>query len=223
MTFCSSLLSLPQSVPHLPPALPSQDSDAQNPPGFDSEDKTESEWERGRSGGGAAAKHQIGDEGEADRFAATATTRSDSLIATAVNAIIRAESKFGANLRSPSLLGGRHGHGHSHTTEERESGIFRERNKQTEKREREKKNVGLLIRILIVIGLIHVWTKCYAAVPFSSSPLSTKPSSQRTPELARFLSSVRLRVSQSRQGPEEGEGRRGDGRGGREKSGGGEQ
>ncbi|GMN69552.1 hypothetical protein TIFTF001_038603 [Ficus carica] len=68
-----------------------------------------------------------------------------------------------------------------------------------------------------------VWTKCCAMAPFSRSPLSTKPSSPRTPELARFLSSVRLRVSQSRRGPEEGEGRRGDGRGGREKSGGGEQ
>ncbi|GMN65142.1 hypothetical protein TIFTF001_034215 [Ficus carica] len=35
-----------------------------------------------------------------------------SLIATAVDAVIGAEGEFGANLRSPSLLGG--GHGHSH-------------------------------------------------------------------------------------------------------------
>ncbi|GMN46467.1 hypothetical protein TIFTF001_015656 [Ficus carica] len=101
------------------------------------------------------------------------------------------------------------GHGVSHgrrrsseernkQTEERESGIFRERNKQTNKgvrkRERERENVGLLIRILVVGGLIPVWIKCCATAPFLMSPLSTKPSLRRTPELARFPSSVRLQV-----------------------------
>lgn len=38
-----------------------------------------------------------------------------SLIATAVDAVIGAEREFGANLRSPSLLGGGHGHGHGHS------------------------------------------------------------------------------------------------------------
>ncbi|GMN58970.1 hypothetical protein TIFTF001_028069 [Ficus carica] len=38
-----------------------------------------------------------------------------SLIATAVDTIIGAECEFGANLRSPSLLGGEHDHGHSHS------------------------------------------------------------------------------------------------------------
>ncbi|GMN59669.1 hypothetical protein TIFTF001_028773 [Ficus carica] len=38
-----------------------------------------------------------------------------SLIATAVDAVIGAEREFGANFRSPSLLGGGHGHGHSHS------------------------------------------------------------------------------------------------------------
>ncbi|GMN57900.1 hypothetical protein TIFTF001_026990 [Ficus carica] len=103
----------------------------------------------------------------------------------------------------------------------REKVGFLEREINKQRGERERENVGLLIRIIVVVGLITVWTKCCAAAPFLMSPLSTKPSSPRTPELVRFPSSVRLRVSQSRRGPEEGEGRRGDGRGGREKSGGG--
>ncbi|GMN66979.1 hypothetical protein TIFTF001_036042 [Ficus carica] len=181
----------------------------------------------------------------------------------AVDAVIGAEGEFGANLRSPSLLGGGHSHGHSHShghyfscepppgeppprdppaatdqpnppptprdclraqveegdhlqhrrrsqgvawtmpelrgekqkkqTRERMGLLERETNKQRRKRECRASHSDPHRR-----RPHPCLTKCCAAAPFSRSPLSTKPSSPRTPKLARFPSSVRLRVSQSR-------------------------